>query len=170
VKRHPKLQPLSDDHHRALVLARRTRRAAKASDSDSLARTWRDAQATFAAELEPHFRAEETWLFPLLDEGGLRTLFDRARADHKRLRELIRSAADPVTAREFADLLEAHVRFEERELFPRVEIALAAYDDAAIRGLCHEGAREAAVSALHAAGSAQARLDQDLRVPLRRGE
>lgn len=167
MKRHPKLQSLSDDHHRALVLARKVKRA-----KDSLPKVWREVREKFAAELEPHFQSEEAWLFPMLDGGGEPTRADRARADHARLRELARvTSPAPAVAAEFASLLESHVRFEERELFPRLEIGLAAYEDAALRGLCHEGAQEAALGAMRAAArSALAGLDQDLGVNLRRGE
>jgi iron-sulfur cluster repair protein YtfE (RIC family) len=167
MRRHPKLQPLSDDHHRALVLARKVKRA-----KDSLPKVWAEVRTKFAAELEPHFQAEEAWLFPMLDGGGEATRAERARADHARLRELAGvTAPDAAAAAEFAALLESHVRFEERELFPRIEIGLAAYEDASLRGLCHEGAQEAATGAMRAAArSAPAGLDEDLRVNLRRGE
>lgn len=207
MKRHPLLRPLSDEHHRALVLARRVRRAAEARrDAKSLAKTWLDVVERFAAELEPHFRVEEAWLFPALEAAGEGAPVERARADHARLRELARAEADAATALAFAELLASHVRFEERELFPRAErllapdlralapqlgeavrqaliaAALDGYEQASISGLCREGAWEAAVGAMRAAvlepvtGRAVAealappRLDQDLRVRLRRGE
>jgi hemerythrin-like domain-containing protein len=176
VRRHPLLQPLSDDHHRALVLARRTRRAAEASrDGKSLAKTWLDVRARFAAELEPHFRIEEAWLFPALEAAGEREVAARARSDHARLRELVQSEPDALTALELAELLRSHVRFEERELFPRaerlltpdaaalatrlseavrqalIEAALDGYEQASISGLCPEGAWEAAVGAMRSA-------------------
>jgi hypothetical protein len=155
VKRSDALRPLSDDHHRALVLARRAKRA--------LAKTWPDVVAFFASDLEPHFQTEERWLFPLLDAAGELGLAERARADHARLRALVRAAAPSA---EFATALEEHVRFEERELFPVAErllalaetvraacadAALEGYEDASLAGVCHEGAWEAAVSAIRKA-------------------
>jgi len=181
VKRHPQLQPLSGDHHRALVLARRARRAVEAQGDagapapTSLATTWQDVVKRFASELEPHFQVEERWLFPLLEAAGERTLVELARADHARLREVVRSEPAVSTAREFAARLERHVCFEERELFPRAErllstdtlalarglaeavrqacidAALAGYESASLAGLCEEGAWEAAVSAIRMA-------------------
>ena len=143
MKRHPRLQPLSDDHHRALVLARMAKRSSGAD-------AWREIQERFARELEPHFRIEEDWLFPELETAGEIGLAARARGDHARLREQVRAAHGPTSARELGALLEAHVRFEERELFPRMEIFLDAYEDASARGLCREGALEVAVGALRA--------------------
>jgi hemerythrin-like domain-containing protein len=123
VKRHLHLQPLSDDHHRALVVARRIGLAAK-MDPAALTKTWDDLRQRFARELEPHFRVEEEWLFPQLESKGEHTLVGRARADHSRLRELVCSEPDAVVAAQFAQLLHRHVRFEERELFPRAESLL----------------------------------------------
>jgi hemerythrin-like domain-containing protein len=129
VKRHPQLQPLSDEHHAALVLARRMRREGEAAaGGPALAAAWREAQARFAGELEPHFRVEESVLFPLLDAAGETALVEQARADHARLRELIGGPPDPSAALAFGELLHRHVRSEERALFPRAEAVLRPED------------------------------------------
>jgi hemerythrin-like domain-containing protein len=117
VKRHPALQPLSDDHHRALVLARRIRRAASDPREADFAALSRDATQRFEAELEPHFAVEEERLFPALVAQGERALSLRAAEDHAELRRLIRAAWSRENALAFGALLERHVRFEERELF-----------------------------------------------------
>ncbi|HEY8154832.1 MAG TPA: hemerythrin domain-containing protein [Myxococcota bacterium] len=123
MKRHPHLQPLSDDHHAALVLARRMRSLPEAAANPvDRAKAWEGARARFARELEPHFRVEEKWLFPPLAAAGEQALADRAVSDHRRLRELI--ASPPERAVEFGEILHRHVRFEERELFPRAESVL----------------------------------------------
>jgi mannose-6-phosphate isomerase-like protein (cupin superfamily) len=74
----------------------------------------------------PHFRAEEETLFPLvasLDEA--RPLVVEALLDHQRLHALVAKlqCAPGVrpAMREIGELLEAHVRREERELFPLIE-------------------------------------------------
>lgn len=127
MKRHPSLQPLSDDHHGALVLARHTRRAAeRARDSRELTETWQEVRRRFARELEPHFLVEEEQLFPQLEAVGEGVLIERARADHARLRALVSAEPGREAALEFAKRLHAHVRFEERELFPRAERLLSA--------------------------------------------
>jgi hemerythrin-like domain-containing protein len=124
VKRHPQLQPLSDDHHAALVLAREMRRAGEANDAAALAAAWKQARVRFARELEPHFQTEETALFPALEAAGEADLARRAREEHARLREGIARPPDAAAARAFGSLLHAHVRFEERALFPRAEHVL----------------------------------------------
>jgi hypothetical protein len=152
-RRHPSLVPLSHQHRDALGLAFRLHHPAPpgpvtamtpASTPQSRAA---DTLAFFARHLVPHFRAEEGVLFPFL---GARLppagceLLDRLVREHRRLEAL----RDQVAAAEgeaalapalaaFADLLEAHVRCEERELFERFPDAITAADaralDAAIR-------------------------------------
>lgn len=117
MKRDARLRGLSSDHHRALVLARTLR-----GPSASLA----ELAAAFAADLEPHFRIEDQELLTALAQRAdpeSRALAARTAADHAHLRaEAARAAAgEPVDLVDFASRLEAHVRFEERELFPFVE-------------------------------------------------
>jgi hypothetical protein len=123
VKRHPHLEPLSDDHHGALVLARRCLRAAD-DGGVGIPATWEDVRHRFARELEPHFRVEEHWLLPALEVAGEGALVTRTRDEHARLRELVGPPASPERLAAFGGLLHAHVRFEERELFPRAERVL----------------------------------------------
>lgn len=123
MKRHPSLRPLSDDHHRALVLARRLRRASSGPElTDSLSR---EVRHEFEAELEPHFRIEERWLLPALEAGGAAALAEQMAQDHARLRALVRDTWTRGTAEQLGTLLEKHVRFEERVLFPRAEELLS---------------------------------------------
>ena len=124
MKRRPALISLSHDHHHALVEARRLRRAAAGDDDpEPVAAAFADY---FAAVSVPHFREEEETLFPVvaaLDEA--RPLVVEALLDHQRLHALVaelkRSADVRPVMREIGELLEAHVRREERELFPLIE-------------------------------------------------
>ncbi len=135
MKRDARLRGLSSDHHRALVLVR-TLRSPNASRSALV--------ATFAAELEPHFRIEDEELLTALaraDGAEGRALAERTAADHAHLRaEVARAAAgEPVDLLDFARRLEEHVRFEERELFPFVEREVAgAVLDAVLRRAPHD--------------------------------
>ncbi len=125
MKRHPHLEPLSDDHHRSLVLARRIRLAAREEPGhEPLTQFWDEMRRLLASELEPHFRVEEEQLFPALEAAGEHALAERGRREHARLRELGGRAPDPAVAAELGELLHHHVRFEERELFPRAEAVL----------------------------------------------
>jgi quercetin dioxygenase-like cupin family protein len=120
VKRHLALVPLSHEHHHALAAARRLRLA---GEDDLLA----EAAAFlrfFAAESVGHFREEEERLFPLVaGSEEARPLVVRALLEHQQLHALAGRLAsgERATTRDLAELLEAHVRFEERELFPLIE-------------------------------------------------
>ena len=124
MKRHATLIPLSHDHHHALVEARRLRRAADRDDDPGpVAAAFADF---FAAVSVPHFRDEEERLFPLVSSvDEARPLVVEALLDHQRLHALVaelrRSADVRPAMRELGELLEAHVRREERELFPLIE-------------------------------------------------
>lgn len=125
MKRDYRLRGLSSEHHHALVLARwvRSRRAPEWSAGAGEALGKR-----FAAELAPHFAVEEEILLPALLATGAGELVDRTLADHAALRGLSERAAkgDGEAAAAFASRLTAHVRFEERELFPACERLLPA--------------------------------------------
>jgi quercetin dioxygenase-like cupin family protein len=117
VRRDPALVPLSHDHHHALVAARRLRTS---GDADAFLRF-------FETESVRHFRDEEERLFPLVaGSEEARPAVVRALLEHQRLHALAARLRDgePVAA-DAADALEAHVRFEERELFPLLERLLA---------------------------------------------
>jgi iron-sulfur cluster repair protein YtfE (RIC family) len=130
MKRHPALVPLSHDHHHALVEARRLRRAAGDAETDPAAAAAAFAEF-FATVTVPHFREEEETLFPLVvDSEEARPLLVEVLLDHLRLHALatrLAGASDVRRAmRELGELLEAHVRREERELFPLIERVAAA--------------------------------------------
>lgn len=78
----------------------------------------------FAEESVRHFREEEEQLFPLVaDSEEAKPLITRALLEHQQLHALAGRLAsgDQTLIRDVAELLEAHVRFEERELFPLIE-------------------------------------------------
>lgn len=124
MKRHRSLVALSHDHHHALVEARRLRRAAASDEEPSAAAA--AFRRFFAAATVPHFREEEETLFPLLvDAEEARPLLVEALLDHQRLHALAAALDRAGDVRrsmlELGERLEAHVRLEERELFPLIE-------------------------------------------------
>jgi hypothetical protein len=143
VKRHPALVPLSDDHHRALVLARRLRRFEKGALPEALDALSREVRRELARDLEPHFRAEEQALLPALEARGGEASAERIRQDHARLRALVRGPWSPHTPEELGSLLEGHVRFEDRVAFPEAEAILSAAELDAIREASEGGASPA---------------------------
>jgi quercetin dioxygenase-like cupin family protein len=127
MKRRPALIPLSHDHHHALVEARRLRRAADSPESAVVATAF---LRFFAGETVEHFREEEELLFPLVvDFDEARELLVQALLEHQRLHALTSRLQQLVTTggeiddvmRELGEVLEAHVRLEERRLFPMID-------------------------------------------------
>lgn len=123
MKRRPFLQPLSREHHGALSLARTCERAAQSGDAARIAEACERAVRAFSAELDPHFRTEERSLLPLLQGADAQPLVQRTLDDHRLLRGLLDGLArnDAGALAEFGAHLSAHVRFEERALFPAIE-------------------------------------------------
>lgn len=126
MKRSPALQPLSREHHTALALAKACERAAQSGDEEMMARACQQAIQAFSDELEPHFQFEEVSLLPLLHSAETQPLVERTLADHQQLRALLNGLKqkNAEALDSFGKRLSAHVRFEERELFPVIEKSL----------------------------------------------
>lgn len=129
-RRHDSLIPLSREHHYALMFCLRVHRGVKDRRDDLtwLRRKADDAAQLFTMDLTPHFRAEEEILFPAMKNfEGATDLISDLLDDHRSIENLIeglRNADDSSLAdalNRFADTLEAHIRREERELFPIFE-------------------------------------------------
>lgn len=115
-----RLRELSRDHHHALVLARFIEamcvRDCIGEDSIAIVRE------RFTAEIVPHFLVEDM-LLAALEGLGADDLVARTRTEHATMLRLVDNAEgpDPSPLRELAQLIVAHVRFEERELYPACE-------------------------------------------------
>lgn len=144
MKRDPALASLSRDHHQALFVAQRLRRASGESTGE--------ARAAFLAYWDEHghehFRLEEELLLPAFaaHQDPHQPLVARALCDHVAIRQradALRRRPDP-SVEELHALgvaLDAHVRLEERDLFPLIEAALPEAELAALGALL-EGARD----------------------------
>jgi len=135
MKRSPALVSLSHDHHQALAIAQKLRRAT--------ADTASDARAAFVAYWDGHgrghFRLEEEILLPAYASHGdaHHPFVARALCDHVAIRAradalLADESPDPAVLHELGTCLADHVRLEERELFPLIEAALPASRLAAV--------------------------------------
>jgi hypothetical protein len=119
MKRSPALAPLSRDHHVALEVALRLRRATPATLAQAIThfRDFWDRQG------EDHFVVEERVVLTALqaDDTEWAAATRRVRDEHAEIRT--RASALPGdssldAAHGLGALLSAHVRYEERELFP----------------------------------------------------
>ena len=139
MKRINELRELSRDHHHGLVLARKAKKAAGGEEGLATTDVWADAEARFESELEPHFRIEESLIGAVLEKQGETGLATRLRDEHAALRAFFapdcgRTAAD---LRRFGNLLEAHIRFEEHELFEVAQETLSPDALRAVADACH---------------------------------
>lgn len=132
LKRHPALVALSRDHHGALMQALWLRRAAQVSNVAAAAPVAEEFLAFYTNELLGHFADEEEVLLPVAahaDPEGA----DRIRSEHAelhawtaRLREALAAGTDARTAAgHLGQLLDDHVRFEERSFFMAVQAVLS---------------------------------------------
>jgi hemerythrin-like domain-containing protein len=132
MKRHPALIPLSRDHHDGLVQAVRLRRTAANGDASARLAGAREFVDFFRNEERVHLRDEEEELFPLLlrhVQSPPPAPLREARAQHVQLEGLARKLdiavaagiVDRETLAAAGELLDAHIRLEERQLFPLIE-------------------------------------------------
>ena len=140
--RHPSLVPLSHDHHHGLALALKCRKQAlgqiKPMGVEGLRERARELRDFLSTNLVQHFRAEEEVLFPSLRRlvPESRAMIEELTKDHERIRsakaQLESDAGLGKLIFDLGDLLERHIRREERELFPLFERYIGAAEAAAM--------------------------------------
>ena len=124
------LVPLSRQHQHALALCVRIDRAFLAGEVNLEA--WcAEIQQLFAQEIAVHFEAEERELFPIAERfPELKNLVAELRTEHGAVRELVSRAGerslDEPALRKFGELLSAHIRKEERQLFEGMQQSMSA--------------------------------------------
>jgi mannose-6-phosphate isomerase-like protein (cupin superfamily) len=133
MKRHPSLRKFSDDHHGGLVQARRLRQVRDGgSEPREVARSF---LRYWEKDTSPHFREEEEVLLAVYarhgGDLGAEPIQEMV-ADHARIRGFVITLIEEDrsgevstdTLRKIGERLEAHIRLEERRVFPLVEAAL----------------------------------------------
>lgn len=129
MKRHPALIPLSHDHHHGLILAQLCKKGSP--EYKNLPKTTEEKR-TYAinfynTELTTHFREEEEILFPVVKgkDAEADSLIDEIISEHRKLEKLVKeleSTGEPEDKLdEFGNLLEQHIRKEERVLFQDIQ-------------------------------------------------
>ena len=125
MKRDSNIIPLSRDHHYGLLFCWKVRQGINMGiDPDRIRLYVLDFWKT---HLEQHFREEETLLFQDVPDP----LCLRAIEEHRRIHDLVVTIRDgggwvKTNYTMLADLLDKHIRFEEREVFPFLEQRLTA--------------------------------------------
>jgi hypothetical protein len=126
MRRSRELRPLSSEHHQALLIAFQLKKGLAGHGESAGAPKDLPGLLALARRFEErvlrtHARAEEELLGQYLTADDMR----RLRAEHAELTRLVEAAGRPPEQRvhlaAFADLLERHIRWEERELFQYAE-------------------------------------------------
>lgn len=124
IKRNPALVEFSRDHHYGLLLVWKIRQGQRAAINP--ARIGDYVSFFYQEDLRHHFADEEAYLFPLL--SGHDAQRRRAEREHAEIRSLAGSIREePFNTdwlSQFAQLLEADIRFEERELFNQLQLTI----------------------------------------------
>lgn len=127
LKREEVLAPFSRDHYTGLAQSSRLRKATS-DDSVACARLAADFIGAWDREIAVHFDDEERLLLERMNE----TDRQRMLREHRQIRDLVASLQQPgdgtppdsAALRELGELLETHIRWEERDLFNRIQAAL----------------------------------------------
>jgi hemerythrin-like domain-containing protein len=120
IKRSQELVPLSKEHHEGLLLGWKIKQGLRNGTDINLISKY--IQWFWENELEQHFRKEEEVLAPHLPAEN--ELVQQMFREHEEIEALIHINAmivDEDIFAQLADSLQAHIRFEERVLFPFAE-------------------------------------------------
>ena len=138
MKRHPSLQPLSREHHRALLCWRKLDQALERPSDFDFNAILDELRQYWASRFESHLQQEEVGLRPRLSQS----LQERMLRDHNNLRSMFEnlmitmsddeSSANHGILSYFAETLREHIRWEERTVFPYLQERLT---DAELRSL-----------------------------------
>ena len=117
MKRHKALQPLSREHHHGLLLSWKIRAGFSKNIEPQRMKTYADW--FFKTHLIPHFEMEEEHIFSILEADN--EFVKRALSDHRRLKRLFSEEDIRAALSNIEEVLDAHIRFEERVLFPEIQ-------------------------------------------------
>lgn len=125
IKRNENIKDLSREHHLSLLFCWKIRQGLK-MDVD-IERIRKYVQYFWQQHLQPHFREEEKILFATIKDSRVQ----KAINEHKHIRQQIENLADYSENNvrkglsKIAEMVDEHVRYEERELFPHLERRLS---------------------------------------------
>ncbi len=125
IKRSKQLAPLSREHHDGLLFAWKIRQGLNNGTSFSKLREY--TVWFWKNHIKPHFFQEEKILLPYMPSAH--PLAEQLKNEHAQIRELILhldKEADKQSFTILCDLLDKHIRFEERQLFGYLESSLTA--------------------------------------------
>ncbi len=118
LKRVEQIRDFSREHHFGLLLGWKIKTGLNKNIDPNRILTY--VNWFWKNHLIPHFEEEERLLFPLLHESN--PLRKKALEQHEEIyTKVINLQAEASSLLAFKDLLDAHIRFEERELFMEIQ-------------------------------------------------
>lgn len=118
IKRSEILKPISREHHHSLLLSWKIRTGLK--KGIELERIKAYTNWFYTNHVLPHFEIEEKYLFVVL--GDDHDMIKRALSEHRKLKRLFEGENDlQRNLSLIEELLESHIRFEERVLFNEIQ-------------------------------------------------
>lgn len=133
IKRHEAIVQFSREHHFGLLLSWKIREGIRNNIEPERIGSY--VICFFEQDLQKHFRDEESILFPKLGTDDV--LKQQAIREHKKICALADSIRNEKNGyallNSFADALENHIRFEERDLFRHIQESLTESDLAEIQ-------------------------------------
>lgn len=123
IKRSKELAPLSREHHDGLLYVWKMRQGLKTGAPLSKLKGY--TIWYWKQHIKPHFFHEEKILLPHMPANH--ELANRLKKEHENIRELILNLdhdADYTSFIQLCDLLDDHIRFEERQVFTFLEETL----------------------------------------------
>ncbi|HMU46496.1 MAG TPA: hemerythrin domain-containing protein [Chitinophagaceae bacterium] len=123
IKRSEQLAPLSREHHDGLLFAWKIKQGL--ANQVPLDKLRQYSMWYWRHHIKPHFFQEEKILVPYMPQGH--PMATRLKEEHDHIRELILGLDDEADKRTLillTDLINNHIRFEERELFVYLEALL----------------------------------------------
>jgi len=123
IKRSEELQPLSRQHHNGLLFCLLLQKGIKKQADPEVMKEF--IQSFWYKDLHHHFVLEENYLLPLINQyPALQAGLNRMVNEHYELKNIINENSLNISYESIEALrrnLDAHIRFEERELFPSIE-------------------------------------------------
>jgi hemerythrin-like domain-containing protein len=123
IKRSPQLAPLSREHHDALLFIWKVRQGIKNETPVDKLRSY--TLWYWKEHTKAHFFQEEKILLPYMPAGN--AMAEQMKKEHDQIRELVLTIdkeADETILAQLCDLVDKHIRFEERQLFGFLESSL----------------------------------------------
>ena len=132
MKRHPALIKLSREHHSGLMLAQLTKKGSPKYKNmpQDINSKLEYTLSVFSDEILPHFRFEENILIPFIrgKDNSIDKLSTEILNEHEKIYSIINSLSNNEDILEnlylLGELLDSHIRKEERDWFERIQLVL----------------------------------------------